>query len=276
MDHTTRRGFSATTRDEDRVFPALLKYWRGHRGMSQLDLSLAAEVSARHISFMETARSRPSIEMVLTLAETLDIPLRNRNEMLRAAGFAPVFAEPGIDSLLAGRLGATIDVMLAHHEPLPMIVVDRLYRVVRTNRAATQLLAAVGADPAADDVNLLRLMFTPAVRSLVTNFAEVSADVVRRLQREVLHHPLDAELAELLSDLLADPEITNDWRQADPGVSDEPLMPIDLSLGDAHLSFLTTVTTFNAAHSVTLDELRIESWYPRDDATAQLCAALLT
>lgn len=262
----------APIRDDDRVFPALLKYWRGHRGMSQLDLSLAAEVSARHISFLETARSRPSVEMVLTLAETLDVPLRNRNEMLRAAGFNAAFAEPGVDTLLAGRLGSTIDTMLAHHDPLPMIVVDRLYRVVRTNRAATSLLAAVGVDPVGGDTNLLRIMFTPVVRSLLTNFAEVSGDVVRRLHREVLHHPLDEELAELLGELLADPEVADDWRQADPGVSDEPLMPVDLELGDTVLSFLTTVTTFNAAHSVTLDELRIESWYPRDDTTAEFCA----
>lgn len=241
--------------------------------MSQLDLSLAADVSARHISFLETARSRPSVEMVLTLAESLDVPLRNRNEMLRAAGFAAVFAEPSVEALLAGQLGPTIDTMLAHHDPLPMIVVDRLYRVVRTNRAATGLLAAVGCSPDDADVNLLRLMFSPTVRSLVTNFAEVSIDVVRRLNREVLHHPLDEELSELLGELLADPEVAADWRHTEPGVSDEPLMPVDLLLGDARLSFLTTVTTFNAAHSVTLDELRIESWYPRNDETAAFCAA---
>ena len=150
---------------DERVFPALLKYWRGQRGMSQLDLSLAAEVSARHISFLETARSRPSVEMVLTLAETLDVPLRNRNELLRAAGFGARYPEPGIDALLAGPLGITIETMAAHHEPFPLIVIDRTYRVLRLNGAARALIALTGADPDADDLNLVRLVVDPAVSS---------------------------------------------------------------------------------------------------------------
>jgi transcriptional regulator with XRE-family HTH domain len=259
----------------ERVFPALLKYWRGHRGMSQLDLALAAEVSARHISFLETARSRPSVEMVLTLAETLDVPLRNRNELLRAAGFGARYPEPGIDALLDGPLGATIDTMAAHHEPFPLIVVDRTYRVMRMNRAGRTLVSLTGADPDAADLNLVRLVIAPSVSAMVTNAGQLAGDVARRLQREVLHNPLDEELAELLADVIASGLLDQDWRSAAVSASDEPMITIDLAMGEVAMSFLTTITVFNAASNVTLDELRIESWYPRDEVTAQWCHELL-
>jgi len=258
----------------ERVFPALLKYWRAQRGMSRLDLAIAAEVSARHLSFLETGRSRPSVEMVLTLAGALDIPLRNRNELLRATGFGARYPEPGIDALLTGTLGDTVDTMLAHHDPYPMVVVDRTYAVVRRNNAARTLLGLAGIDDGAD-LNLARLIFDPAVRPLIANWHELTGDVLRRVQREVLHHPLDDELAELLADLVGTHDVDDRWRQGDAAAPDEPAVSLDLSIGEVTMSFLTTMTVFNAAGNVTLDELRIESWYPRDDATRQWCRELL-
>lgn len=258
----------------ERVFPALLKYWRGQRGMSQLDLALAAEVSARHISFLETARSRPSVEMVMTLAETLDVPLRNRNELLRAAGFGARHPEPGLDTLLDGALGATIDTMAAHHEPFPLIVVDRTYRVLRMNRAGRALVTLTGADPDADDLDLVRLMIDPGVAAMITNARQLAGDVARRLQREVLHNPLDEELAALLADVAASGLLDEHWRSAAVAAPDEPVVTVDLAVGEVAMSFLTTITVFNTAGNVTLDELRIESWYPRDDLTAQWCREL--
>ncbi len=241
--------------------------------MSQLDLASAAEVSARHISFLETARSGPSREMVLVLAETLSVPLRDRNAMLRAAGFPAAYPEPGVDELLVGPLGAIVDVMLAHHEPLPMLVVGRGYEVVRANLAAGRLLALLGVD-VVDTVDLVRLLLTPQVRSCMPRLAEVVADVARRLQREVLHHPLDDRLAALLAEVLDDPAVADDWRRSDPASDDEPMLGLDFAFGDQALSFVTAITSFSTAASVTLDELRIESWFARDEATAAFCAAL--
>ena len=154
----------------ERVFAALLKYWRNHRGMSQLDLSLVAEVSARHISFLETGRSNPSPEMVLLLASTLDVPMRDTNAMLRAAGFSEHYPEPSTAGLLDGPLGMAVATMLDHHEPFPMMVVDRLYNVVRTNDSAIKLFALADVDVEAaepESVNVLRLLFDPASREMI-------------------------------------------------------------------------------------------------------------
>ncbi len=265
---------SSASRTPERVFAALLKYWRGARGLSQLDLALTAEVSARHISFLETGRSQPSVEMVLLLAESLDVPLRDRNELLRAAGFGAQYAEPGIDEALNGILGTALTTMLEHHEPFPLIVIDHHYQVVRVNRAGAKMLALAG-QPEATEINLLRLMFEPTVRELVADWEESAGSLLRRLQRETLQRPQDEALQTLLADLLAAPGVPEAWRQPNPSQPSDPLLALKLRLGDQVLSFLTTVTTFNAPHNVTLDELHIESWFPMDDATAQACHELL-
>jgi len=257
---------STSVSRRDTVFPALVRYWRQRRGMSQLDLSLAADVSARHISFLETGRSLPSIEMVLLLAETLDVPLRDRNELLRAAGFETRYPEPALEELLNGPLGATINTMLEHNEPFPMIVFDRLYNVVRANSGGALFLAMVGvAEP--EGANLMRLMFSEAARGLISNWEEVAGDVLRRLQRESLHRPNDEPLAELLSELLDEPGVPDRWRKPDLSESSDPMVTLRATFGDTELAFLATITTFSAPSNVTLDELQIESFLPIDDAT---------
>jgi len=263
----------------DRVFPALLKHWRGGRGMSQLDLALSADVSARHISFLETGRSGPSVEMVRLLAEALDIPLRSRNDLLRAAGFAGEYPEPDISTLLGGQLGAAVDTMGAHHEPYPMMVTDGHYNVVRANVAGTRILQLVGVelpDKSGDEeVNLLRMMFAPDVQPMFANWDAVGGDVLRRLQREVLQRPHDADLAALFDELLASSAVPAVWRQPDPTTGGDPTLVLRFQFGDQSLAFLTTMTQFNAPQSVTLDELRIESWFPLDSETDAACVALL-
>ncbi len=176
----------------DRAFPALLRYWRSQRGLSQLDLGLNAGVSARHLSFLETGRSRPSVEMVLLLLEALDVPLRSRNEVLRAAGFDAHYPDPGIESMLAGPLALTIGLMLRHHEPFPMLVVDRHYEVAATNRAAARFLALAGLEHHA---NIARLLFDADARPLVDDWQRTAGEILRRLQREVLHRPGDEKMA---------------------------------------------------------------------------------
>lgn len=213
--------------------------------------------------------------MVLLLAETLDIPLRDRNELLRAAGFAPHYADPRIDEALTGVLGTALATMLEHHEPYPLLVVDRLYRIVQTNRAGAMLLTAAGVDIDQPDLNLLRVLFDSGIKAQLDNWPEAAASALRRLQRELFHRPQDEEMQQLLADLLSAPDVPESWRQPDPTAPSEPIITIKARLGDQALNFLTTMTTFNAPLNVTLDELRIESWYPLDDATASLCAEVL-
>ena len=246
--------------------------------MSQLDLSLIAEVSARHISFLETGRSNPSTEMVLLLAEALDVPMRDTNELLRAAGFASHFDEPTVDELLSGPLGDAVRTMLDHHEPFPMMVVDRLYNVLRTNRAGTMLFALADVDLAGhspSEVNVLRLLFDPANRAMIGDWEVTARTVLRRFQREVLQRPHDIEMAALLEELTNTHGLPADWRQPDPSAPDDPMLGLEFRSGDIGLRFLTTMTEFNAPQNVTLDELRIESYFPIDDETRELCVALL-
>ena len=154
------------------------------------------------------------MEMVAVLAETLDVPMRETNELLRVAGFEPIYPEPTIKTLLQGSLGEAVQIMLDHHEPYPMMVFDRLYNVVRTNRSAELLLAIADitldaeTDPGSPehvDVNLLRLLFDPASREKIGNWPEAARAILRRLQREVFHRPYDEAMADLLADLLNTP-----------------------------------------------------------------------
>ena len=261
----------------DRVFAALLKYWRGTRGMSQLDLAVTAEVSARHISFLETGRSQPSVEMVHLLTETLGVPLRDRNELLRAAGFPPQYDEPSIDDALDGALGLTLQTMLDHHEPFPLVVVDRLYRVVTSNQAAARMMTLGGFPlPEQGELNLLDIMFDPAARDLMMNWDQAATTALRRLQREVFLHPQDDELQALLDRLVETPGVPESWRRPDPSAPNDPTVTLELRLKDTVFLFLTTVTTFNAPSNVTLDELRIESWFPLDEPTKEACRMLLS
>ncbi len=261
------RSYSDAMAQTENAFKALLRYWRNQRGMSQLDLGLMAEVSSRHISFLETGRSQPSVEMVLLLAEVLDVPLRDRNELLRTAGFEPRYAEPTIDELLAGPIGTTLDTMLEHHAPYPMVVFDRTWDVLLSNKAAASLFGLVGVD-AETRPNLLRLLLDPVFRPFVDAWEEVAGQALRRAQRDLMDRPNDYRLAALLTDVLNYPDIPADWRS--PSLFDvgDPTLSLRLNLGDVTLNLLTTITVFSAANNVTLEELQIESYLPLDDATA--------
>lgn len=246
--------------------------------MSQLDLSLAAEVSARHISFLETGRSNPSPEMVVVLAEALDVPMRDVNQLLRSAGFDDHYAEPTVGELLRGPLGDAVTTMLTHHEPFPMMVVDRLYGVLRSNQAGFRLFSMADVDLNASEagqVNLLRLLFDPDRRDLVGNWDMTAATILRRFQREAFHRPHDIEMAELLDDLINTPGVPSDWRQPDLASPEEPMLGIDFQAGEISMRFLATITEFSAPQNITLDELRIESYFPLDEQTRQLCHMLL-
>ena len=258
------------------LFPALLKHWRGQRGLSQLDLAIAADVSNRHISFMETGRSSPSEQMVMRLAAALDIPLRHVNSMLQAAGHAPVYPEASKGQRLPDEITGALKLMKEHHEPFPLVVMNRLYDVVDINAGAMALFgAAVPNLSLAGGLNLARLTFDPSgAQPVLVNFDELGRDLLWRLQREVLADPSDRALRELLDEVLAMPTVADDWRTADLTVPSSPTLLVHMRAGDHELKFVTTVTSFQAPQAVTLDELRIETWYPADPETAERCLEL--
>jgi transcriptional regulator with XRE-family HTH domain len=258
------------------MFPALLKHWRGQRGLSQLDLALAADVSSRHVSFLETGRSAPSVEMVLRLAATLDVPLRHVNAMLQSAGHAPVYREPTPAEGLPDEIVNALQMMKDHHEPYPVIVLDRTYNVVDLNRGAQTMLGALasGVDLGASPPNLVRLTFDPRLQGRLVNFDEVGRALLWRLQREVLADQHDGALRDILDEALAMPTVSASWRDADLTVPSSPVIVVHLRLGGRDLRFLTMVTALQAPQTVMLDELRIEAWFPTDAATADACRGL--
>jgi transcriptional regulator with XRE-family HTH domain len=256
------------------LFPAQLKYWRGKRGMSQLDLALAAGVSSRHVSFLETARARPSVEMVLRLGGVLQLALRDQNALLAAAGLEEVYDEPEPGVGLSGPIARALERMLQQQEPYPMIVMDRHYDVVRTNRGAEALLARFVAEPAAMTMplNAVRAVFDPRLaRPFIEDWPKLARLLLSRLHREALARPSDQGLADLVEALLQYPDVPEGWRQPEFSTESEPVASVIFCRDDVRLSFLTTVTVFNAPQNVTLEELRIESYFPQDDATARVC-----
>jgi transcriptional regulator with XRE-family HTH domain len=267
------------------LFPALLKHWRRQRGLSQLDLALTADVSARHVSFLETGRSTPSAEMVLRLATALGVPLRQVNALLRAAGHEAVYDES--DGTLAAPVLAALTLLKTHHEPFPLVVVDRSYRVRDLNRGAVALLGTVlgGAAPAgpvdaamvaALGLNLARLTFDPAgAQPYLVNFADVGRELLWRIQREALAEP-DGEMQDLLDDLLTMPTVDPEWRRVDLSVPSDPALVLHLRRDDVGLDlrFLTMITAFQAPQNVAAEHLRIETWFPYDEATSAACHRL--
>lgn len=230
------------------LFPALLKHWRHKRGLSQLDLALAADVSSRHVSFLETGRSAPSGEMVIRLGATLDVPLRHINAMLAAAGYEPFYDEPEGRATIPDEVRPLVQMMMDHHEPFPLIVVDRIYDVVEVNKGAMTMLAAVMPQLAEDGpvgTNLVYATFDPeGAQPFIANFDEVGRVILWRLQREVLADPNDVELRELLDSILALHTVSDSWRDADLSVPSLPALPIQIKAGPFEMAFMTMVTAF--------------------------------
>ena len=259
------------------LFSALLKYWRRERGMSQLDLSLAADVSSRHVSFLETGRAKPSREMVLVLASVLSVPFRDQNTMLQAAGFDAEFSEPSFQDGLPPAIENVVERMMAMHEPFPLVIMNRRYDVLRTNGAAMRILTPLVADAEAltPPLNAFRLLFDPRLlRPCVLDWPRVARTFLSRLHRESLASPQDQALGELVRALLEYPDVPEDWRTPDLSTPMEPALSVWIEKDGSRLGFLTTLTVFSAPMNVTLEELRIESYFPLDDATAEACRSM--
>lgn len=273
--HADSRCYSARMAD-NKLFSALLKYWRGQRGMSQLDLALAADVSSRHVSFLESGRAAPSEDMVLRLMGTLGVPLRDQNEVLRAASFAPRFLEPPLDAM-APSIDFALTRMLAQQEPFPMVVMDLAYGVLRTNGAAQRVFSHFVQTPArlTAPLNLYALVFDPQLaRPFIQNWPQVGQHMMARLHREALNRSNDGRLWSLLDTVLAYPDVPPAWRQPDFSTIGEPTFSLVLERGALVMRFFMVVTAFSAPQQITLDELRIESYFPADDATRLACEHL--
>jgi transcriptional regulator with XRE-family HTH domain len=252
-----------------RVGP-LLRDWRLRRRLSQLDLALDAGVSARHVSFVETGRARPSQEMLLHLAEQLDVPLRDRNGLLLAAGYAPVYEERDLDAPDMEPVRAALDLVLRGHEPYPAAVVDRAWELIRGNRGIGLLVEGVDPELLAPPVNVLRVSLHPrGIAPRILNLADWRAHLLERLRRQIAATG-DPQLVALLDELAAYPAPAD-------GRSGEDLadvcVPLRLASSRGELSFISTVATFGTAVDITVAELAIESFFPADAATAQALRA---
>ena len=235
--------------------------------MSQLDLALEAEISARHLSFVETGRSRPSREMVLRLAERLDVPLREQNTLLVAAGFAPVFPERGLaDNALASARQA-VELVVAGHAPYPALAVDRHWTLVSANDTAMALMRDADPTLLVPPVNVLRLSLHQAgLARRIVNLAEWHAHVLERLRRQI-HATADPTLT-ALRDELAGYARRRSSPPAHSTAAAAPAVVLRIASGDDVLDFITTTTVFGAPADVTLSELAIESFFPANTATA--------
>jgi transcriptional regulator with XRE-family HTH domain len=251
-----------------------LRHWRQQRRRSQMDLALDAEVSPRHLSCVETGKARPSREMVLRLAEQLDVPLRERNAMLLAAGYAPAFPARRLDDPALGPAMRALQQLLAAHEPAPALAVDGHWNLVAANRMVGLLMQGVAPELAAPPVNVLRLSLHPqGLAPMIENLPAWRAHVLQRLQRQAALTG-DATLAALHEELRALPLPAH--AEVGPPVSDDAvIVPLALRTPHGRLAFLTTVTMFGAPHDLTLAELAVETLLPADAGTAAALRKLL-
>jgi transcriptional regulator with XRE-family HTH domain len=249
----------------------LLRYWRDVRGVSQLDLSLEAGISQRQISFIESGRSVPGRDTLLTLAQTLDVPLRERNALLLAAGYAPVYSEAPWNAQEMDRVIRALERVVRQHEPYPAIVMDRYWNVLMTNDAAPRFFGCF-IDMASREGprNMLHLMFDPrGMRPFVADWDTVSRSLLQRVYRESVGHIVDAGTKGLLEELLAYPDVPRNWK-TQHGPLTEPTMPV-IPMGFVNdgvvLRYFSMVTTIGAPQHVVAQELRLECMFPADDET---------
>lgn len=252
----------------DRHMGDYLREWRQRRRLSQMDLALEAEISTRHLSFLETGRSQPSREMVLLLAEKLDMPLRERNIMLVSAGFAPVYSQRSLDDPALESMRQAVDLVLKGHDPYPALAVDRHWLLVSANDALVSLIGDVDPVLMKPPVNVLRLSIHPAgLARRIVNFTEWRNHLVHRLHRQV-DATGDAVLAALIEELRAYP--TPDAAARAPKTSHDYagiVVPLQIMTGEGVLTLFSTTTIFGTPVDVTLSELAIEAFFPADPET---------
>jgi transcriptional regulator with XRE-family HTH domain len=255
-------------------FGSRLRWWRARRGVSQLDLAGAAGTTQRHVSFLESGRTHPSREMVLRLAAALDVPLRQQNALLVAAGFAPAWREGDLAAPELAMVNQALDYMLAQQEPFPAVVVDRRWNLLRANAGAgwltTFLTEPSPAAAATGTVNLAEWLMSPeGLRPLLVNWPEVATYFLRGVQADAVADGTP-ETADLLRHLLAYPGVPALSHVPALEELPSPVLPMHFRKGETSLRLFTTIATLGTPQDVTVQELRIECFFPADEATAQV------
>lgn len=263
------------------AFGTLLKQWRGHRSVSQMELSLRSDVSQRHISFLELGRAAPSRDMVLKLADSLDVPLREQNLLLNSAGYAASYTERNLDSRDMRSVRRALEMQLQHHNPFPAFVVNRCWDILMQNEAASIVFGAAtdiealwrkvcGDGPK----NLLHLTFHPqGLRQFLVNWEEIATQLLSRTRRELLANG-DLVLKSLLEEILDYPDIPNSWKEPSLDAPSEPVYSMSFQAGPFTLNIFSMISTFGTPQDITTDELRVESFFPSDEASEQLMRQL--
>jgi len=244
--------------------------------MSQLDLALVANISSRHISFLENGRANASEEMLLRVMCALEVPLRDQNHVLAAASFPPRYLEVRLDEIDTA-VDSAIQQMMRGHEPYPLTVMNACYDIVRSNRTAENIFSQFVAQTERLNlpVNLFDLVFDPSMaRPFISNWSQLGQQMVYRLHREALLHHKDHELWGLLDRVLAYPDVPCAWRLPDFSITQAPINSLILKNDTLELGFFMVATRFLDSQQITLDELRIESYFPIDHATRLACEAL--
>jgi transcriptional regulator with XRE-family HTH domain len=234
-----------------------------------MDLAIEAGVSTKHLSFVETGRAKPSRELLMTLARHLDVPLRDRNSLLLAAGYAPRYQETSIDEPIAAHVRSSLERLLRTHDPYPGVVLDRQWNVVLSNQSASRLVGGLPAELLTPRINVFRVSLHPnGLAAITLNFVEWADYMLSQLRRLVVSSA-DPALIELEREVRAYPNVLALGPGGVPQNNDEPplLVPCQLVVGGVELAFFTTLTTFGTPRDVTLDELAIELFFPADDET---------
>lgn len=252
------------------AYGTMLRESRSARGLSQLRLATEAGVSTKHLSFLETGRALPSREMVSQLCEALDVPPRERNAMLLAAGYAPMYREHAFDSPELAAVRGVVARLIESHAPFPALVLDRHYDIVMVNSATAKLShLTTGGGPAPS--NLLRWLLEPSgLRPFIVNWRDVASHIVRRLRRETRSRVERATLEKLIAQSLDGAEL-----DASASASSAPIVAVEWRFGDVSLRTLSTITTFGTSADIALDELKIETVIPADDASSRALTAML-
>ena len=250
-------------------FPSRLSWWRKKRGLSQLQLAMNAACSQRHISFLELGRTRPSREMVVRLSDALDLPLRQSNELLLAAGFAPAWAETRLDAARLAPIREALDYILAQQEPYPAFVVDRRWNMLQANKAAVAMVTfLVGPIAPNAEINLADALVGPVLRPHLTNWSEVVRYFVRSVEADAVADATP-ETAALLDRLLGYKDVRATISQLPSSSDDAPILPMHFEKDGTRLRLFTTVATLGTPQDITLQELRIESFFPIDQETRE-------
>jgi transcriptional regulator with XRE-family HTH domain len=258
----------------------MLRAWRRRRGASQLALALQSGVSQRHVSFLESGRARPSREMVVQLTSALDVPLRQRNTMLLAAGFAPVYRESGLGAPELAPVRQAIDRMLKQQEPYPAVVVDRLWNLLQANDAANAFTLFLfegppPVPPAGKPANLLRWLLDPkALRPKLANWEEVARHLVSTTYAEILADGGEPRALAFIEEVMAFPDVPQSFRKLRFEERPAPVLTLDYIVGGRSLSVFTTIATLGTPQDVTLQEVRIECFFPADERSDALFRSL--